>query len=228
MTQRSPASAYVLARIHARHGLRAGDADWARLAAHRDYHGYLKAVAGTPLAPFVANLPADADIHGVERHMRAVWSVYVADIAQWHGPDVRGALRRLIDLPALPARGYLARGEAQPGWLTAPETGDLDAASGDGSALTVWRTGVLRALPDRTVRQVAKEMLDELIAVGDGGVPHAGPLRAKAQRLFRRSRHPMGRVLAHLACVASDLLELRGELCVRLALGDVGAREGAS
>lgn len=221
MTREATDTDYVLARIHARHGMRADEVVWSRLAAFQDYRGYLQALSGTPLAPFVVNLQAAADIHMIERRMRAAWRDYVSEVAGWHDKALCHAIGQLADLPDLPARGYLARGEPAPGWLEAPDRSMAKMPPADGPVLDTWRTAFLQSLPDRGTRRAAEHVLDHLIAAGDGGVPPAPRLRTVGHRLFRRMDLPFARVLAHLACVAGDLLELRSALCVRIALGAV-------
>ncbi|NNF72715.1 MAG: hypothetical protein HKN02_11050 [Rhodobacteraceae bacterium] len=201
---------------------------WRQLAAYEDFRGYLQALNGTVLAGFAANLAVDADVHMVERHFRETWKGYVAEIGSWHGDAFSKAFRLLAELPDLPARSFLDRGEPHPVWLAGAAQTHEEPPLHAEATLDAWRAAFLSALPGKPERQEAAHVLDRLIASGRGEGPDAARLRETAERLFRRAKHPFGRVLAHLACVASDLMDMRGELCVRRVLDRVAKVEGVA
>lgn len=227
MTPGAANTPYVEARLHARQGARADERTWTRLSAYEDYRGYLQALQGTPLSGFATHLAVDADAHAVEAELRAVWRAYVAEIAAWHGPAFAEAFRLLAALPDLPARSYLARGEVAYRWMDTPPADDDDAAGPDAHTPKDWLALFLAALPDQKSRVAAAQAFERLVAA-DGRVPEPARLREAGERLFRRSRSPLGGVLAHLACIAGDLMQLRGELCVRLVLGGVPDKRRAA
>lgn len=216
---------YVDARIHARHGDRADARVWARLAAHEDFRGYLQAVQSTPLGAVSAGLPADADVHAVERHMRDAWHTYVGEVASWHGTAYAPAFDLVADLPELPGRAHAARGDLPPGWSPPDSEDGMPFVAPD---FDTWRMAFLAALPrksDRDAADRAIDLLDDAVELAD---PEPDRLGVAADRLFRRAEHPFARVLAHLAAVASDLMTLRGELCVRRVLDRIDVSGEAS
>lgn len=228
MTADSTDFSYVLARLHARHGARAKARDWSRLEPYRDFRGYLDAVRATPLAPHVAGLTSESGLHVVESHIRAAWWRGLDTIGAWHGAAFQPAFARLAAQALLPAwlhRARAARADGAPDWMPgwldeavseAPAPGDSAAESAH-DRMPRWRDAFLASLPDSDLRPVVGEALDEIMPPGSG-FPDAWRLDAVGDRLFHRARAPFARVLGHLGCLAADLLRLRGELCLRLAL----------
>jgi hypothetical protein len=203
---------YVSARIHARQGARADQKTWARLAAYRDFRGYFGALGSTPLSGFVSGLDPESDVHGVERYFRATWRDYVSEIADWHGNRQRDALLLLAGLPELPRLSFLSRGEPRPAWAAA-----MDEGTDPATVLSGWQEGFLTALGSARLAAEVEAAFGELLSPG-GQMPESNALRVVCERLFRQAREPFVAVLAHLGCIGSDLVKLRGELVVRRVL----------
>jgi hypothetical protein len=209
---------YVAARIHARHGARPDGRTWSRLAPYPDAASYLNAMRGTALEAVSRDLGAADGIHDVERALREVWTAYVDDIARWHGSAFQPAFRLIGDLPRLPERAYLDAGAPAMDWLSGPADFDADAPAAFGT----WRARLRAVLPGGKCATAADAALGAMLPA-DGALPEARSLRSASERLFRKTSDPFVAVLAHLGCVASDLMELRGELAVRLVFGAVPA-----
>ena len=107
---------YAQARIQARLGRRTATEDLQRARAARDPAAYLQQLRATSLAPHVARLTADMDVHEVERRLREDWAATVEEVARWLPVAWRPALRWMRWLPWLPALQKLARGGRAAAW----------------------------------------------------------------------------------------------------------------
>ena len=110
---------YALARVQARHGELAPEADWRRLAASRDLGHYLDVARAGSFARWVSSLDATRDSHAIERSLRALWSDYVLEVASWHPRIWQPWLAWLAWVPALSLLAQLAHPEPAPTWLPA-------------------------------------------------------------------------------------------------------------
>lgn len=220
---------YVLARIHARQGARADRKFMLRLMPYRDFGGYLSALKQTPLAIFADGLSPGAGVHDVERHFRTVWRAYLQEIARWHGNEYSDAVDRLAAVVEIPVRRYLARGEPVQSWMptevdSTDELGPLSCADAD---LPTCCDDLLTFLPDPALRSHVLDACTKIRVMGKGGFPPIEDLRVFFERWFRTAHHPFLIVLAHIGCVACDLIDLRGALCARLLFPNETTLEGS-
>ncbi len=108
---------YAQARLQARHGQRATEAQWQLLESTREFGALLDAARAGPLRPWVAGLTAQAAAQDIEAAMRAQWQMVVAEVVAWMPGPWHDALAWCAVLPDLPALQHLARGGGPEPWM---------------------------------------------------------------------------------------------------------------
>ena len=225
---------YAHARLSARFGNRPDEVAWRRIETIRDVGAMLDAARASPLAAWLARIGQDADVHAVERAMRAHLRERVAAVAAWMPPEWRASVEWcgvLVDLPLLQHR---ARGGAAPAWLDdkdPPRRKAVEAllAAGNvdpGHLGSSWRDEWQRRLPNG---QGGSALLVEFVRLIDEHV-HAWNdprlvdgwalrrrLHARLTRLFRRATLDPAAAFIFLALSALDFERLRGEILRRVA-----------
>ncbi|HRX35707.1 MAG TPA: hypothetical protein P5337_04865 [Aestuariivirga sp.] len=247
MTGPLPRFAYAQARLAARFGGRASEADWARLAATADAGSLVDAAKRTPLGRYLAGTSADQSIHAVEKSLRDAWRSEVAEVAGWYPARFRPVFAWLSVLPLLSAMTHLlGQGAAQP-WMSnepqlAPfitETSEdmakrltdaglkdlLPAVSGEPSVVSCWLRHWKSLWPASAKDRLEMETFLAGILVKrdhqDGLALVFGDLddaRNVLARVFRRHQRSIAGALAYLGLSAIDLMRLRGEIAVRKLL----------
>lgn len=133
--------AYAQARLQARWGARAADADLQRIRAARDVATLLQQVRTTALARYVARIAPGLPTHELERRMRAEWTALVDEVAAWVPQRWREPVRWLRWLPWLPALQKLGRGGRAAAWTREdPVLGSIVAEEPGSRALAVRDT----------------------------------------------------------------------------------------
>lgn len=170
--------AYSQARLQARLGARATDADLRRFRSARDVATLLQQVRSTSLARYVGRLAAGLPPHEMERRMRAEWTALVDEVAAWQPEPWREPVRWLRWLPWLPALQKLGRGGRAPAWtredpvlgpIVAEEPGSRAPAVRD-TALAPLQSGLASPEGD-----VTRAWLDHWQSLWTGRVSaHAG------------------------------------------------------
>lgn len=108
---------FAQARLQARHGQRAREADWQRLEVTREFGALLDAARQSPLQPWLVGLTRHSTSHQIEALLRGQWQALVAEVAAWMPARWQAALAWCAVLPDLPLLQHLARGgEARP-WM---------------------------------------------------------------------------------------------------------------
>ncbi len=240
---------YALTRVHARHGMRPAETDWARLEASRDLVSYLDQARAGPLAAWVATLGVAVDGHTIERSLRGEWRGYVQEVAGWHPCRWQPWLTWLAWLPWLALLAQLARAEVPPLWLLAdPVCGPVApgthserraalertalaplAAGFDGgdSFAALWRRHWQALAPrsDTDTQRLQSSLLatlDRYAGALARSAESSAPRNELAFRLARLFRTAGGTAIAtacHLALTALDLQRLRGGLAYRSLAG---------
>lgn len=108
---------YAQARLQARYGQRANEAQWQPLLATTGYRAFLEQARGTSLQRWIANISPISTLHEVEQRLRGEFRRHVEMVARWVPASLRPAVlwtRILIDLPVV---DYLLRGEPLIGWM---------------------------------------------------------------------------------------------------------------
>lgn len=238
-------SAYVQARVQARHGCRPGAASWHALEASRTGAHALASARGGALAPWVEGVDDAADVHALEARLRRHWARHVDEVASWQPARWRAATRWFGLLPhlglvaarrrarrdgAASAEGAVA--DAFDDGLERFGADELDpgptAAAPDADALVDrWRAGWRDRLPseardDPELHRPAALLLPALRGAPAGRPLDDGACRQALERHFRRHAGRPPAVYAHLAIVHLDLERLRGELVVRWTFGAQG------
>lgn len=145
---------YAQARLQARHGARADELLWRRLAAINDFTSYLQAARRSALRPWVLGIQVTESSHSIELHLRQQFRRYVEEVARWLPARWRNSTRWLKRLPDLPALQYLMSGGAARTWML--EDPELRSFASENLALRVeamrnsdvapllagWRRGV--------------------------------------------------------------------------------------
>jgi hypothetical protein len=154
---------YAQARLQARHGARADEQLWRRLASVGDFTSYLQAARRSTLRPWVLGIQVTESSHSIELHLRQQFRRYVDEVAQWLPAHWGDSVRWVKRLPDLPALQYLMNGEVAPAWmledpelrLFASETVALRLESMRNSdvnpLLAAWQRG--SALPEAWLEQ---------------------------------------------------------------------------
>lgn len=113
---------YVQARLQARHGRLLSDTEWQALESARDFPSFLQQARATHLSRWIEHLPAEVNVHRIERSMRLDWKAYVGEISSWSTPEWRSSIDWMGTLVDLPALLHLGRGHYMPQWMrTDPE-----------------------------------------------------------------------------------------------------------
>jgi hypothetical protein len=236
---------YALARIHARHGARPGNAQWRSLEASRDLGHYLDALASSSLARWSATLDASSDGHAIERALRAQWRRYVGEVASWHPRIWQPWVAWLAWVPELPLIAAFARPEPVPPWiLLDPLLGPLAPGGPEdrGSAMRrtplapltaglvnpqalapLWQAHWRRLQPpiDSDIRALMgrfRKCIDRharALAIAEDSSVSREALTYELTALFRATAGTALASLCHLALVALDLEQLRGGLIRR-------------
>lgn len=112
-------SAYVQARLQARHGERPTDGDWLQLEGARTVDAFLERTGAMGLVRFTERIGDSRDTHVVELRLREARRAYVAEVADWMPPSWRRATLWAGYLPELPAISHLIAGKPVPNWMRA-------------------------------------------------------------------------------------------------------------
>jgi hypothetical protein len=235
---------YAQARLQARHGARADESLWRRLATTDDFTSYLQAARRSKLRPWVLGIQPGESSHGIELHLRQQFRRYVDEVARWLPARWRDSIRWAKRLPDLPALQYLMNGEVAPAWMLddpdlrvfASETITLRMEAMRNSdvnpLLAGWRRG--NALPEAWIEHWQRlwpatepgllsfaallrrhiRLLQAPDAVSTAD--RRRQLQRGLVRAFRRHSLEPAAACAHLALIALDLEKLRGELAWRL------------
>lgn len=108
---------FAQARLQARHGQRATEADWQRLEVTREFGALLDVARHTPLQPWLVGLTRDSRSHQIEAVLRGHGRALVTELAGWMPARWQAAVAWCAVLPDLPLLQHLARGGAAPPWL---------------------------------------------------------------------------------------------------------------
>ncbi len=109
--------AYVQTRLQARHGQRPTEESWRLLEATPDLAAYLQSARRTTLAPWIAHMPSELDVHRIERSLRDDWGGFVRELAGWAPAEWAAAIRWFTTAPYLTHLVYLSRGEFVAPWM---------------------------------------------------------------------------------------------------------------
>ena len=109
---------YAQARMQARHGQRADDAAWQRLAGAREYTALLDAARSSPLRAWVVGITPHSSAHEIEAVLRGHWRAVVDEVAGWMPPAWQPAIAWCTLAPLLPALQHLARGGPVRPWMS--------------------------------------------------------------------------------------------------------------
>jgi hypothetical protein len=233
-----PRSAYLQARLQARHGDRPGADDWRLIEASADLSHFLEAIRRSALKRWVTDLNPDMDPQAIERALRSAWRDTVDQVAGWAPPAWGPAVSWLRWLPDLPAIDHLMRGGKVPPWMRSDPVmralaydepqrrrealAELpiaalhpEAADGQPRVVEAWVEAWLARLPDAGRLRRA-----ELEAVLEAVRRHIETMRssedldgralrnALATRLLRGFRHGAGTATAMFCHLLLDGLEL--------------------
>jgi len=234
---------YAHARLCARFGDRPDELVWRHIEMIREIDAMLEAARASSLAPWIARIGPDANVHTMELAMRAHWRERVAAIATWMPWAWRASIEWCGLLVELPVLQHLARGGAVPRWLSddplratlgdergrdEPGTAALRAAArvDPDRIAAIWRAEWDRRLPDRRKRTSLLRETVGLLAehvnafrdplAGDGSALRRA-LHARLSRLFRHATLDPAAAFIFLAISALDFERLRGEILRRVA-----------
>lgn len=110
---------YVQARLQARHGQLLSDSEWQALESARDLASYLQQARATHLRRWIEHLPAEVNVHRMERSLRLDWKAYVGEVSSWSTREWQPSIDWMGTLVDLPALLHLARGRYMPQWMRA-------------------------------------------------------------------------------------------------------------
>jgi hypothetical protein len=241
--------AYAQARLQARLGLRSESA-LRQAQAARDLASYLQQLRTTSRSGFVARLAPGMPLHELERRLRGEWVALVLEVARWQPVEWQPAIGWLRWLPWLPALQKIARAGRAPAWTRSdPALGSIvanDAMQGaqalpvsglqvalrrNGDVVDAWQAQWRRAWPRDERRRAALEKLSRDMSDHRAALKALPPdtssesaRRVLAARLRRTLRNAPGSPAASVAWLgleALDLLEVRGGVLTRAALGPV-------
>jgi hypothetical protein len=235
---RDARTAYLQARLQARHGDRPSAEDWRLLEASAELSHYMDAVRRTALKRWIKDLNHEMPPEAIERALRAAWRDAVDEVAGWSPERWREAVAWLRWLPDLPAIEHLMRGGKVPPWMRADPVmralaydeparrhealAGLPLAplhpDGEETALRVVETWVeewLARLPQgeererRGLEAVLEAVRRHVEAMRISEEPDGRALRnALVARLARRFRRGAGTAVALFAHLVLDGLEL--------------------
>ena len=110
---------YAQARMQARHGQRADDAAWQRLAGAREHTALLDAARSSPLRAWVVGITPHSSAHEIEAVLRGHWRAVVGEVTGRAVADmlrpVRGGATGLAAGHRLVHAYAIAAGLAAPG-----------------------------------------------------------------------------------------------------------------
>jgi hypothetical protein len=244
---------YVQARLLARHGMRAGDADWRRIDATLDVTQLLHAVRATGLRHWVERIGHDSSCHFIEQQLRVEWRRCVHDVARWLPREWQSSVQWLAVLVDVPAVAHWAHGEPMPAGLHAdpryeilfaPDS-SVPATRADGVRQLVTRLRPERFVLDawssewwRRVPPCSAETLESLGNLRNLVIAHRAAMLAasagsgwklrealarKASHLIRLHAESPVALCAHLLLTALDLERLRGALVQRVVRAEAPA-----
>ena len=237
--------AYAQARLQARHGQRADEQVWRRLHSTGDLANYLQLARQTVLRPWVIGIDSSQNSHDIEFSLRRQFCRCVDDVSRWLPADWRAALQDLKHLPQLPALQHLLNGASVPAWMlddpglrhfASENTGwrtEAIQASEYGYLVQAWQRGETlygawydnwrHQWPGSARPKVAMEQLGRLLLqhirsqdpTGTSTRQRRQVLESRLNGVFRRFSFQPAAAFAHLALVALDLEQLRGDLLSR-------------
>lgn len=237
--------AYAQARLQARHGQRADEQVWRRLHSTGDLANYLQMARQTALRPWVIGIDISQGSHDIEFSLRRQFCRYVDDVSHWLPAAWRAALQALKRLLVLPALQHLLSGSSVPAWMLddpelryfasedarlrmeaiqASEYGYLVQAWQRGETLyDAWYDNWQHQWPGPTRLNAAMEQLGRLLlrhirsqdSTGTSTLQRRDVLVSRLNGVFRRFSFQPAAAFAHLALVALDLAQLRGDLLSR-------------
>jgi len=237
--------AYAQARLQARHGQRADEQVWRRLHSTGDLANYLQLARQTVLRPWVIGIDSSQNSHDIEFSLRRQFCRCVDDVSRWLPADWRAALQDLKHLPQLPALQHLLNGASVPAWMlddpglrhfASENTGwrtEAIQASEYGYLVQAWQRGETlygawydnwrhqwpgSARPKVAMEQLGRLLLQHIRSQNSTGTTtrqQREALLSKLTATFRRFSFQPAAAFAHLALVALDLEQLRGDLLSR-------------
>lgn len=214
--------AYAHARLQAHNGRRPTKSTWHHLNSSKSLGHYLESARQTGLNPWVSQLTATTDMHGIERALRRDWQAYAGRVALWLPRDWRPVVVWTGQLADLPMTVHQAR-----------DRKELSAAPGDSdiawAARHVPLAGWLERLGKLWPRTGAADIggLENLLGILRrhlaldnpaylrDGVEARYHLIACLERLFHHNAQCPTAVFAFLGMVALDIEHLRAHLVHR-------------
>ena len=237
--------AYAQARLQARHGQRADEQVWRRLRSTGDLADYLQMTRRTVLRPWVIGIDSTQSSHDIEFSLRRQFCRYVDDVSRWLPADWRAVFQALKHLPLLPALQHLLSGASVPAWMLddaelrrfasehVQRRTEVIQASGYGYLAQAWQRGETlydawydngrHQWPEPAGFKTAMNQLGQLILQHLGSQASASDstrqqrevLAGRLTTAFRCYSFQPAAAFAHLALVALDLEQLRGDLLSR-------------
>ncbi|MBF0125339.1 MAG: hypothetical protein HQL60_08385 [Magnetococcales bacterium] len=217
---------FLQARLQAHHGARLDTATWHRLMGAEPFELFLARACSTVLGYWLEAVDPTAGIHHLELRLLEELQRYLAAAASWAPPAWRPAVLWLGKLPNLAIHLHRQGGGAAYSWmLLLEEDHDIESVPVGGDVLSWWLQRWRQLWPQE---QLPRRQLEQLIRLLqqhqrslerlEGG-DAAGNARQQLQRhlelLFRRFTLQPSALFVHLALVALDLEQLRGELSRR-------------
>ncbi len=147
---------YVQTRLQARHGQRPTEEGWRLLETAPDLAAYLQSARRTTLAPWISHMPAELEVHRIERSLRDDWGIFVRELADWAPGEWQAAIRWFATAPYLTHLVHLSRGEYVAAWMREDPVLSLLAIENPAS---------------RTAKIEESPMAPVLYAVSDGVLP---------------------------------------------------------
>lgn len=210
--------------MQSRHGTRADEALWRRLAVHEGLEAYLAAARATPLERWLGGIVEGSDPHAIEFALRGCWRTTVGDLARWMPQEWQAAVRWCAPLADLPALAWVAAlGGALP-WMR--QDAVLLAEIGRvPSGRAAWHAAWRRLWPvavgpdaealERLTRAIEAHLLQFSRLPPDEAPAARRALEREAARSFRRQAFRPAAAFAYLLLVALELERLRAELVLR-------------
>lgn len=215
---------YAQARMQGRHGARADEALWRRLAVHEGFEAYLAAARATSLVRWLGAIGVGADAHAIELELRRCWRTTVSDLARWMPPEWQAAVRWCAPLVDLPALAWIAAvGGAFP-WME-QDAALIAAVERVPPRRAEWyaawrRLWPVAAGPDADALERLKGVIETHLLQFSRLAPEEAPaarraLGREAVRNFRQQAFRPPSAFAYLLLVALELERLRAELVLR-------------
>lgn len=219
--------AYAQARVQARRGARAGEAEWRALEACRGLAEYLHVARRTPLAPLVQNFVATSSPHVIERSLRLHWRREVDAAAQWVPKSWRRPIQEIAWLPYLASIGHLEKGGRVYPWMLDDPLLSAFVPTENGSTeepLTSWWRRWQEHWPDTSsLPELERLVRSAMEATADRS--SLEELETGAFRLMRKHIQQPIVVFCHLLLTALDFQRLRGGLVRRALFNDLTGRQ---